>query len=396
MTNVARLNPNGTVDLTFNPGTAANLGSVSAIACQPNGKVLIGGAFASTTAAAPANLARLNTNGTPDNGFDLNLNIDNSVNAVLVQPDGKILFGGAFEYVDGFRRQSAARLYTNGTLDTGFDACVASSSGAGATALAWLSDEKILMSGKFVFSTGNYRDGIARLNPNGDLDAIYAPPPGVDLGAVAYALTCRSDGRALLGGNFSYFYGLSSSGLVQLTTNGIPDAGFVVGTGLNSGGTNFSMALQSDGKLIVAGDFTTYNSTNRYRVARIKSGGSLDPLFDPGTGPNDAISASAVQSDGKILVVGRFSSFNGAPRNGVARLKGDPYAKLDPPTLSSNGHRQLLFHGDDQIPYAIQASSNLVSWVTITNFTCGSNAVTITDPTVPPLPVRFYRSVYPP
>src|SRR6185295_14659247 len=78
-TNVARLNSNGTLDPSFNPTTAANYGYVSAIEVQPDGKILIGGSFASTLGIAPSNLARLNTNGTPDAGFDIDLSINNAV-----------------------------------------------------------------------------------------------------------------------------------------------------------------------------------------------------------------------------------------------------------------------------------------------------------------------------
>src|SRR5262245_57970333 len=148
-TNVARLNQNGTLDSTFNPGSVADLGYVTSIAVQTNGKVVIGGSFASTTAAAPANLARLNTNGTVDPGFDPTLWMDDAVNAVTIQPNGQILFAGAFQIVDGYLRRSAARLNMDGTLDIGFDACVAASSGNGATGLALVNDGQILMSGNF-------------------------------------------------------------------------------------------------------------------------------------------------------------------------------------------------------------------------------------------------------
>jgi len=394
--NVARLNQNGSLDLTFNPMTAADYGFISALVVQPDGKILIGGSFASTTGAAPSNLARLNTNGTADASFDINLSIDNAVNALCLQSDGGILFGGAFEFVDGFFRRSVARLYPNGTLDSSFDACVASGSGSGATALTLVSADQILMSGAFAFSTGSYRDGVARLNPNGDLDATYAPIPGVDPSGSAYSLISRSDGKALLGGYFSTFHSVANRGLVQLTTSGVPDPPFVVGTGINVAGTNFAMSLQPDGKVIVGGDFTNYNATTRFRVARINLNGSLDPIFDPGLGANDAISAFAIQGDGKILVVGKFTTFNGVSRIGIARLKGDPKSRLDSPTRLGNGQFQFLFSGDDQIPYAIQASSNLVNWISITNFTSSTNAVTILDTNAASYSRRFYRAVYPP
>src|SRR6266481_2782414 len=94
--NVARLNPDGSLDPTFDPGTAADIDYVSAIAVQNDGKIIIGGGFSSSSGIAPPNLARLNPDGTVDPSFDPNLWVDGPVNAVVVQPDGKILFGGSF------------------------------------------------------------------------------------------------------------------------------------------------------------------------------------------------------------------------------------------------------------------------------------------------------------
>jgi hypothetical protein len=123
------------LDETFNPGSAADRGFVNTILVQPNGKVLIGGAFSSSTLAAPANFARLNADGTVDTNFDSSLSIDSAVNTIRIQTDGKIVLGGAFAFVDGFERRSRARLNSDGTLDTLYDACVSASAGDGATDL---------------------------------------------------------------------------------------------------------------------------------------------------------------------------------------------------------------------------------------------------------------------
>lgn len=82
--NVARLNLDGTLDTTFKPGTTVNIGYVSAMAVQPDGKVLVGGAFFSSSGTAPGNLARLNPDGTVDKSFDPDLYVDANVNALAV------------------------------------------------------------------------------------------------------------------------------------------------------------------------------------------------------------------------------------------------------------------------------------------------------------------------
>jgi uncharacterized delta-60 repeat protein len=394
VTNIARLNQDGTLDSRFDPLAAADLGYVSAIAVQTDGKVVIGGAFASSAGITPVNLARLNTNGTVDSSFDRSLSIDNAVNAALVQADGKILFGGAFQIVDAVQRRNVARLHPDGTLDVGFDACVASSSGSGATGLALLSDEKILMSGRFTFSVGAFRDGVARLQPNGNLDPVYATPPGVNPRGTVYSLVARADGKAFLGGDFRSFYAMPRGGVVLLTTNGLPDTSFNPGAGINNGAANYALALQSDGKIILAGDFTEYNGQIKYRLARVNPDGSLDATFEAGFGANDSIGAIVLQSDRKILVAGKFSSFNGVPRNGIARLYGDyRTSRLEPPRPLENGQFELTFYGETQIRYALSGSTNLVDWISFTNLTGTGSAMPVVDPTAGPLPRRFYRAV---
>src|SRR4051812_15036453 len=84
---------------------------------------------------------------------------------------------------------------------------------------------------------------------------------------------------------------------------------------------------QADGKIIVVGSFSYIGNVEKAGIARLNVDGTLDPTFDPGTGANGAINLVAAQSDGKVLIVGSFTSVNGTTRNGVARLNSD--GKLD-------------------------------------------------------------------
>src|SRR6185369_14168501 len=123
------------------------------------------------------NLTRLQPNGAVDTTFDQNVFVDAAVNVVVVQDDGKILIGGGFANVNFALRRNVARLNGDGALDSDFDACVASTAGSGATALAWQRDGKILAGGRFTFANGVARDGIARLNTCGDIDLSFNPQP---------------------------------------------------------------------------------------------------------------------------------------------------------------------------------------------------------------------------
>src|SRR5258706_7445023 len=114
--NLARLNSDGTLDSTFDPATAADIGYVNSVAIQSDGKIVIGGFFFSSLGANQGYVTRLNPNGSIDEDFDPALYLDGPVNVVLLQPDGQILLGGSFNVVDTVTRPSIARLHADGTL----------------------------------------------------------------------------------------------------------------------------------------------------------------------------------------------------------------------------------------------------------------------------------------
>ena len=116
---IARLNANGALDLTFDPGAGVD-GPVYAVAAQNDFKVLIGGRFNDADFRSRNCIARLNSDGSLDTGYDPGLAFDNPVFAIAMQPDGKAVVGGSFTSYDGVRRIGMARLMTNGVLDTSF------------------------------------------------------------------------------------------------------------------------------------------------------------------------------------------------------------------------------------------------------------------------------------
>ncbi len=140
-----------------------------------------------------------------------------------------------------------------------------------------------------------------------------------------YSTKIQADGKIIFGGNFTDINGFSSNRIARLNTNMTFDSTFAVGTGAN--GSVGATAIQSDGKVIIAGSFTTYNGVARNGIARLNTNGSLDTTFTVGTGIFDAISAGigalALQSDGKILIAGNFTSYNGTTKVNIARLNAN-------------------------------------------------------------------------
>jgi uncharacterized delta-60 repeat protein len=313
---IARLNANGSIDATFNLGTGAN-NFVFATAIQSDGKIIIGGDFTTYNGTPRNHIARLNADGSIDASFNPGTGTDNWVWSIAIQSDGKIIIGGDFTTYNGTARKNIACLNADGSLDATFNP------GTGANdvvnTIAIQNDGKIIIGGWFTNYNGTVRNRIARLNTDGSLDVTFNPGTGAD--KTVYSTSLQSNGKIIIGGRFSWYNGTAINGIVRLNADGNIDATFNPGTGASN--DVWTTAIQSDGKIIIGGDFTSYNGTARNRIARLNADGSLDATFDPGTGANDMVYTTAIQSDGKIIIGGSFLEYNGTTRNRIARIIGD-------------------------------------------------------------------------
>ena len=341
---IARLHGDGSLDAGFDAGAGAS-NQVQAIALQGEGKVILGGFFLTVDGTARNRIARLNANGSLDTTFDPGTGASNSVQVVVVQPDGKVLIGGGFTSFDGTARSRIARLNAGGSLDTGFNP----GTGADSTvqAIALQPDGKVLSGGYFTTINGTGRNHIARLNTNGSLDTAFDPGTGTD--QVVLAAAVQSDGKVIIGGNFTEFDGTARNRIARLNADGSLDTTFDTSTGPNFAVR--AMAVQPDGKVLVAGSFTMVGTVPRNRIARLNADGSLDSTFDPGTGASSWVDAVALQSDGKVLIGGDFVTVNGVARNYVARLNADGTVDTTFDTSTGAGDRvfDLAIQPDGQV-----------------------------------------------
>jgi len=317
---VARLLPNGLLDSAFNPGAGVD-GIVYAVAVQPDGKVVIGGDFARVDSTPRGRVARLNADGDIDTGFVLASNaVDGIVRAVAVQTNGQVVIAGEFGQVNGVARSRIARLNVDGSLDTNF---TASLNGPG-LALAIQPDGRILVGGAFSSANGSARGGVARLNTNGTLDTSFTIGSGFN--AAVNTLALQTDGRVLVGGAFTLFNGASRNYLTRLDATGAADVGFNTGLGPNA--TVRSVAVHSGGKILIAGDFISYNGVPANRFARLKATGSYDFVFATGTGADATVRSVVVQPDTAVIIGGDFTVVNGIARPYVARIHGDEKSNI--------------------------------------------------------------------
>lgn len=311
----------GSLDLTFNPtdleslsGTASN-GNIYGSTLQPDGKILIYGTFTSYNGNTINNIARLNSNGTFDTTFNTGSGANNSVERAVVQSDGKIIIVGTFQIFNGSTRNRIARLNSDGSLDTTFNPNLGADQIISNVVIQ--NDNKILIVGLFSTYNGTPAGRIARLNTDGTIDASFNVGTGFTQNPRKILL--QPDGKIIIAGFFTSFNGIATvPHIIRLNTDGTKDSSFTTGT-FNNG--MFDCAFQNDGKIIIAGDFTTYNVDTSYnRIARLNSDGTLDTTFNPGSGAGNSIRTVAIQNDGKILIGGLFGAYNGTVINRIARI----------------------------------------------------------------------------
>jgi len=363
-TNIGRLNADGSLDSSFNPG-AGGLSdpSVNSLAVQADGKILVGGEF-TTLAGQPRNyIGRLNADGSLDSSFnpglarvfDSNLGFG-GVACIAVQADGKILMGGYFPTL-----ANIGRLNADGSLDNSFNA------GAGGSypwvgSLAVQADGKILVGGCFTTLGGQPRNYIGRLNAYGNLDSSFKPEADFNV----LSLAVQADGKILVGGQFGTLGGQTRNSIGRLNADGSLDSGFNAG----AAGVPYpyvptvdSLAVQADGKILVGGYFTNLGGQTRNYIGRLNADGSPDSSF--ALGANGGVDSLAVQADGKILVGGGFTTLGGQTRNYIGRLNN-----TEPATqrLSFDGSTITWLRGGTSPEVwrtAFDFSTNAVAWISL-------------------------------
>lgn len=370
--NIARLNADGTLDMDFDPSATA---TVNCIAIQPDGKVVIGGQFfALQPNGAPSpisrgRVARLNPDGTVDDSFNPNAN--SWVMNVTLQPDGKVLLGGIFTTLQpngaptASERNYIARVNPDGTLDTGFDP----NANSNVYGIALQGDGKVVLGGAFGTLQPNgapsatARSYIARVNGDGTLDTAFDPRAN----SPVYCIVPQADDKLLIGGVLTTLQpngtgsATSRRYLARVNNDGTLDSGFAP----TPSSVVQSIALQADGKVVIAGGFQSLQpngatfATVRNRIARVNANGALDTSFNPNANGNGFTVAG--QADGKVLFGGVFSTLqpNGVAlptsRNLFARLQNSPATQ----TLSAQDTTQVIWTRSGAAPEVSNATFEL-------------------------------------
>jgi uncharacterized delta-60 repeat protein len=425
---LARLNIDGSLDNSFNAGSGADA-TISAIAFQPNDKILIGGNFLNYNGVPRTCIARLNANGSLDNSFNPGVGPNDGIFKIITQPNGKILIAGTFTTYNSIPVRGIVRLNKNGSLDDTFHAIITDT----LTTLhdiALQPDGKIVVGGieKIYEMSNSVYFGAIRLNKNGDRDFTFKRTSltsgdihpyissigiendgnillaislrdagssvpyhgyvtrfnkyGIELESKSvfwinsmmiqpdgkiifvgfadeewfiikrkvirmnkdlsidstflfddkrvfeapsesgfYAMGLQQDGKIVIGGHFFEINGLIANNIARLNANGNFDITYNQRSGSN--GTILSSAAAPGGKTLIGGEFSKYNYQLTSNIARLKKNGELDPSFNVGTGVNGPVHTIALQSNGKVLIGGNFTAYNGNSCRNIARLNSD-------------------------------------------------------------------------
>jgi uncharacterized delta-60 repeat protein len=289
---LARYDSDGSLDGSFGAGglVVSSSGShATAIAVQPDGRIVAVGSTA-FGAGSQFRLARYNTTGSLDGSFGFGGTVTTSfsgyqtalANAVTLQPDGRILVGGEVAGT-GFDRFGVARYTTFGSLDSSF--------------------------GSFGLATATFTNALQ---------------------AAVQSLAVQDDGRIVAAGSVQRNT-TTSFALARFNSNGFLDPSFGTGGTVTTSFPGFdnasgsSLAVQLDGAIVVAGSVYNGISPEQFGLARYDGDGNPDQSFGDGGqvttdfGFDNATGRSvAIQSDGRIVVAGFASGF------ALARYQGNP------------------------------------------------------------------------
>jgi uncharacterized delta-60 repeat protein/uncharacterized repeat protein (TIGR02543 family) len=312
------------VDTSFNPGSGVN-GFVETVLQQPDGKVLVCGNFTQFNGVGESYIARLNSDGSVDTSF--NAHPSYWVRTMALQPDGKIVIGGWFSNVEGQPRNTIARLNSDGSLDTSFNP----GTGAWGTlgtgidgktnefifATAVQPDGKILITGNFTNYNGVRINGLARLNSNGSLDTTFDTGDG--LNTWGRSLTLLNGGQFIVTGWFNHYNHADHSRMAIVNADGSAVSTFAPNFGDQT--AVYSALPLPGGKYLVSGHSENVHQIFQQDIARLNADGTFDSSFTATA--NDKTEMVRLQSDGKILLCGYFGYVNGVQRTSVARLNSN-------------------------------------------------------------------------
>ena len=282
---------------------------MNTISIQWDGKIFVGGSFYMYDSIFSTRMICLNVDGSQNTDFDLWGNIwwyNDIVRAIVFQSGGKILVGGDFRTYNRLATNRIIRLTSTWDRDTSFniwnwfDSIVRT--------VAFQSDGKIIAGGDFTVYNWDAVGSIIRLNADGTKDTAFSIWSWFD--GNVHKIVMQSDGKILVGGEFENYNWAGGNKIIRLNSDGTRDNTF---SAIWINDIVYSILVQNDGKILVGG----WSSKN---LVRLTTTWAQDTTFKVWWWFNNPVMSLAIQSDGKILVGGDFQTFSWASANYIIRL----------------------------------------------------------------------------
>jgi len=419
---IAKLDSSGKLMTSFGTGTGAN-GPIRAMVVQTDGKILVGGEFTSINGTARNRIARLNSDGSLDTTFNPGSGANGTVFAIATTSypfsNNGIIIGGDFTSYNGTNRGRVALLSTSGSLNTSY----LNSSGANGTvytiaapsnSYSYFSSSGLYFGGAFTTFNGQTRKRIAKLDSNFSLDYNFNLSSGPN--GPVYCISFIQNGfgttSLLVGGEFTEFNGYIRGNLALLSSSysfssasNLDQFFDVWADGAVRTIASPSQYYSSTQNIYIGGDFQMVNGVSRKRIAKIVTSsyngypasglqGNIDATFNPDPGINARVSAVAYLSDSRMLVGGEFSAIQSATTPSIARLLGSYGANIPttPTTISAQAASStqviVTFSGSSYASsYQIERSVNQSTWTQV-----GNSSSPYFDQGLTPSTTYYYRT----
>jgi uncharacterized delta-60 repeat protein len=356
---IARLSEDGAFDVSFNSSAAGANNTIRTAIVQTDSKVVVAGVFTNYNGVARNRIARILANGDLDATFSIGTGFNNQVYALAVQPDGKIIVGGNFTSYNGVLRNRIVRLLPDGTLDSGF--IIGSGADAIVENILVEPDGKIVLGGQFSFFNGISYNRIVRLNADGSIDSGFSIGVGFDKNV--YSIALQSNNKLIIGGAFTTYKGVSAKRLLRLNSDGSLDATFTTGLGFSNGEIR-AVLVQPDDCVLIGGTFSgTYNGTAVRRMVRLLATGVVDTTFLVNL--NNTLFSICFTPNNKVLIGGNFNSVSGVTKHRAARLllclDTTVWDGLSWNNGSPSAEKRIVFNGNYLVLNSVNACSCSVS-----------------------------------
>ena len=377
--NVQRLSLAGVIDSSFDTGTGADDGYVTAIVPLNDtgvNSLVVGGLYTTFNKQAYPHVVRLTSTGAISPGF-APVPVNDNVFAAAAQIDPALgtadpvapqfLIGGTFTAIGNTDYTKLARINYDGSVDASFKPVIDER----VLAIATQPDGKIIVGGQFAVVNGQPVGHLARLNQDGSLDTTFAASVGVipqDTSApvAVYAINLLPDGRFYVGGNFYAANGVTRRYLARFNTDGSLDENFDPGVAITN--SVQTIAVQQDNQVIV-GETVNKKVNNVFPPTLIRLYGDLTTIDAAvtvtATKPDARTGDSTARKNGLVTFT-RSGASNAAPltfyfmATGTAQ-QGSAFHALKATNVSGNLYRATFPAGQDTFQLRVKTLGTVLA-----------------------------------